>query len=275
MFLVFRLVCAGYCVFAATQLFVVAESPDHSLLAYLTVWTYLLLTCYFVTSALVTSYRFCKGRTRRRTADDTPNFVNQKQLNGVNSFGISNVSYDEEYKSGQYANATTNGHAGSAVSIPMRPQIDYELAPWYMKIVWLNGSVVYVFSLVVTVVYFGALYPAIGHTNYVDVNMHGVNSFLMLLDAFMVARPVRLLHAIYPVLYGACYLVFSAIYWSVDKQKNVLYPNVLDWNHPGITAGVTSVLTFVVIPLLQLLHYGIYRLRLVMYKAIYKTDFNG
>ena len=140
-----------------------------------------------------------------------------------------------------------------------------------MKLTWLLGNVFYVFGIVVTVVYFAAVHK--GGTNYHDLNMHALNTVQILIDIAIVARPVRLLHVIYPFVYGACYIIFSAIFWSQDKVNNVLYQNVLDWNKPGTTGIVVALLAIVGIPLLHVLFYGIYHLRLYTFKRIYGTNY--
>ncbi|WAR26234.1 ROST-like protein [Mya arenaria] len=280
-YVVYRVLVSAYCVFAFTQLFVTAQDPNHRLMAYLTVWTYLLLTIYFVSSLLVTLYRTYIGRGRRQSVSETVSFARQTDanVNAVTQNGYRNPAFNDTEKQSRAVVASSasfqNGKINNiSVETSVSTLNEVDATVWYMKITWLIGDCVYVFAPVVTVVYFGALYPAIGHTNYVDVNVHGVNSVFVFIDAFMVARPVRLLHAIYPVFYGLCYLIFSIIYWSADKVNNVLYKNVLDWNQPGLTVGVVAGLTFIVIPLLQLLHYGIYRLRLIMYRRLYGREFN-
>ena len=144
---------------------------------------------------------------------------------------------------------------------------------WYMKLAWLLANIVYVFGTVVTVVYFSALFPSRGKTNIHDLNVHAFNTLQILIDIAIVARPVRLLHVIYPFLYGLCYIIFSVIFWFQDKENNVLYPNVLDWNHPGTTGIVIAILALIGIPLLQLAAFGLYRLRLYVYKRFYKTNY--
>ena len=146
---------------------------------------------------------------------------------------------------------------------------------WYMKLTWFLGNILYVFGIIVTLVYFTALFPSIGVTDGFihDLNMHAFNSLQILIDIVIVARPVRLLHVIYPFLYGVCYLIFSVIYWSEDKKNNVLYPGVLDWNEPRQTGIFMGLLAVLGIPLLQLIFFGIFRLRLYVYKHTYGTDY--
>ena len=146
---------------------------------------------------------------------------------------------------------------------------------WYMKLTWFLSTIVYVFGIIVTIVYFSALFPYIGVTKGFihDLDVHAFNTLQIFIDMAIIARPLRLLHAIYPLIYGAIYLIFSVIYWSQDKKNNVLYPGVLDWNQPGRTGLNMGLLAVLGIPLLQLILFGIFRLRLYVYKRVYGIDY--
>ena len=102
-----------------------------------------------------------------------------------------------------------------------------------------------------------------------DLNVHGLNSVLMLLDLAVCARPTRILHVLHAHAYGITYAAWSAVYWSLDHERNVLYPNVLDWNQPGVTMGVVAGLALVGIPVLQLFNLGVFKLRLYVYERVY------
>lgn len=103
------------------------------------------------------------------------------------------------------------------------------------------------------------------------MHLHLLNSIVILLEMALSAIPVRLLHGLYPLIFGLIYVIFSAIYWAMDHE-NVLYPNVLDWNQPGMTVIVTLGLAIVIVPLLQLFLFGLYNLRLKIYKRIYASE---
>ena len=203
---------------------------------------------------------------------DSPRFRRMKEIPGqdrslahVTPTGITNIDPEKH-------SVITNTCKGMNLQDPMFAHKDDQVT-WYMKITWVLADILYVFALVVTIVYFTALYPLVGETNFIDINVHGINSVFVLLDAFLVARPVRLLHIVYPLIYGAIYVLFSTVYWSTNKEVNVLYPGVLDWNHPTQTAIVISGLCFIALPLLHMLHFGIYRLRLFMFRKMYEVDF--
>lgn len=229
-------------------------------MAFLTIWTYLALTLYFVTTAIVTiMHGIC-----RRLPDVNSRL---KQLQRSHGADVEITSTAFTYPKEQPVK--DKSHLQEPADIDAR-----DMVTWYMKITWLLGDVVNVFAIIVTLVYFIALFPLVGKTNFIDMNVHGINTVFVLADVFLNARPVRLLHVLYPFLYGLLYLIFSVIYWSGDKELNVLYPGVLDWNHPSKTVIVVCCLCFIGLPVLQLLHFGIYRLRLAIFRKVYFVDYD-
>ena len=146
---------------------------------------------------------------------------------------------------------------------------------WYHGLLWVAHDTVSGAAPVVTIIYFAFLYPSLLDENSefagsaLDINLHGINSVIMLVDNFVSAVPVRLMHIIYPMIYGLIYVVWSLIYFYMDKGNNVLYEYVLDWNYPEITIPVIIGITLVLMPLLQLLWYGLYRLRLYIFQKCY------
>ena len=93
----------------------------------------------------------------------------------------------------------------------------------------------------------------------------------MLFDQMFSSIPTRLLHIVYPFIYGFLYIVFSILFWA-DDHRHVIYPHVLDWNAPGRSLTFILILSFLVLPLLQLLYFGIYKLRLFLSKNILRAS---
>ena len=155
---------------------------------------------------------------------------------------------------------------------PTSPHPDLPLC---MKVSWVVFNIAVTSAPVVSSVYFLVLYPMLRreqplfHASALDLNLHGINSLIVLLEVLISAFPVRLFHCVFPLAYGLSYVVFSAAYWGMDKQNNVLYPVILDWNQPGVAVGVVAVLVGVATPLFQLLWYGVYRLRILVYHRLY------
>ena len=145
--------------------------------------------------------------------------------------------------------------------------------PWYVKLDWLLFDIVCLAAFTVTLVYFIGLYPqeTTKPPLIEDINVHAMNLVTVILDLLLGAMPVRLLHVIYPIIYGLVYTVFSLIYWSGDHSR-VIYPKILDWNHPGMTAAIIAGLVVVGMPLLQAAIFVVYKLKLYVHRRIYTSS---
>ncbi|XP_076448329.1 uncharacterized protein LOC143285034 [Babylonia areolata] len=285
-FVLYRLLMSAYSLFAFTHMAVTLDVPDshHHFMAFLTNWTYLVLVFFFFWGAVLAVCFFLWPHRVLKTCHHPPlgkDLGELKKKPAEVKVGADNPAF----------RVGGNKIAGKDAGRPAVPQTQSlspqettvvvgdvggsstgdagESLPWYVQVYWLLSNVIQDMAITVTIIYFGALYSASEGVTLMDMNMHGVSSIMIVIDVLVSARPVRLAHALYPVLYGVLYVIFSVIYWSQDHVNNVLYHNVLDWNYPGQTFGVVLGLATVGIPLLQLLHYGIYRLRLSCHHRIY------
>jgi len=135
-----------------------------------------------------------------------------------------------------------------------------------MKLSWFLFAVAVPAAIIVTMVFFTGVFPRL-HRDYLnvdDINCHVMNTVLVILELSISAFPVRLLHVVYIWCYELAYVIFSVVYWAFD-HSHVMYPGVLDWNAPATTAVVLVVLGVIGIPLLQLILFGIYQLRMYVY----------
>jgi hypothetical protein len=138
--------------------------------------------------------------------------------------------------------------------------------PWYVCIVWVMFAAISAAAPMVSIMFFTFLfprmddYPSIGLEN---LQVHLLNSVIVLLEHFLTAVPCRLLHMVYPIVYGCIYMVFSVVYWAGDHSR-VMYPGILDWNKPGPTTGYVLVIGFVFIPLLHTVFFIIYKAKMII-----------
>lgn len=142
--------------------------------------------------------------------------------------------------------------------------------PWYVALIWIIFNSVSSAAIMVSIVFWGILVPfnaKLGKLSLTNLQLHLFNSILLLIEQSLTAIPVHLLHAVYPITYGLIYLLFSLFYW-VDDHSHVMY-EILDWNKPGPTIGYVFAVGFVIIPLLHLLIYLIYRLKLIILKKCF------
>ena len=160
--------------------------------------------------------------------------------------------------------ATQESQMPKETTVPMK---------WYMKLSWFLFSISAPMSLLVTVGYYISYSlqlanPLDGALTVIDINLHAINSVMVLLELFLGAYPVRILHVIYPIIYGLIYVVFSVFYWTANPEVHVIYRVILDWNEPLIPSISTVLMIVILLPLFHLLVFGMYRLRLWMYRKI-------
>lgn len=270
-------------------------------MAYLTTWTYLLLTCHLVLAAILSVYCFWKNSqliesggavlksiTTPKASHENAGFErengnvvtieNKPESNGHHVLNNLDIREADEI--------TTTSPMSSDIEmteidgkIERSFTVKVDKAKWYMKLSWFLFDIVCVASILVTFSYFIALYPAKkaidknASISIEDFNVHGINSVIIFLEVLIAAYPVRLLHAIYPMTYGLAYIIFNLSYWSDDPENNILYPGVLDWNRPGWALLVVLLLAFVGIPFLQFVNFGLYHLKLFIYKRIYHEPY--
>ena len=103
---------------------------------------------------------------------------------------------------------------------------------------------------------------------------HTLNSVYILFDLMISATPVRIFHLVYPMFVGAVYTIFNALYFindgvGPDGKPYAYY--VMDWRNP-IESAVTCSLGFILTTVMQVLLYGLYRLRLVLYGYLLKNQ---
>uniref|UniRef100_A0A2C9LXY5 Uncharacterized protein n=1 Tax=Biomphalaria glabrata TaxID=6526 RepID=A0A2C9LXY5_BIOGL len=247
------------------------QTSKKPIMVYFTVWSYILLTIHMVLAAILSIVYY-----KRAEAD-------------VTKFKLRPVSIIEKRPDGhtELSEAKINGAASTVTEIqaftngaPNSPTTEDKT-----------------YVPTVTIKQCSELTTSGGQVQRVDVDVLEVQpdsrlvlhagppcgtvfvaalfALFVVVDHVVSPRPIRLLHFVAPLIYGAIYIVFSAIYWSTDHVNNVVYKNVLDWNYPGISSGVAIGLAVVAIPLLQLSFFALYQLKCVIYRQLYDCSFHG
>ncbi|GFO21762.1 protein rolling stone [Plakobranchus ocellatus] len=135
---------------------------------------------------------------------------------------------------------------------------DMEL-PWSVRVVWLMSSISATGSVMIGLWYWTILHKGKTLTGP-RINTHAVAAIYCVLDLFISRKPFRLMHAPYPVLFGAGYTAFSALYQLAGgRGRNgspFIYP-VLDWSTPVKTLVVSSISNFLLIPMVHAALWGL------------------
>ncbi|XP_074645014.1 protein rolling stone-like [Tubulanus polymorphus] len=133
--------------------------------------------------------------------------------------------------------------------------------PWYTKVVWILYIITVPAAFFVSILYWAFLYNP--HPfKFDNFAAHAFNLIVVTLDLIFNAIPVRLIHAVYVMAYATTYVIFTVIYYYVDPVNNSLYKVMLNWNDPVTASIVSIVLILIILPIFQLLIFGIYLLKL-------------
>jgi hypothetical protein len=130
---------------------------------------------------------------------------------------------------------------------------------WYHRVLWLLYTISSNMSICVTICYWSLIYNGKG-INTTDIFVHILNSIFMVLENVLSSMPWRLLHVIYPFAFGLVYSFITVLFWLLI-DKSPIYP-ILDYSHkPVLAIEVLLGTHFVLLPIVQLLLYALYRIR--------------
>lgn len=236
--LIYRFVLAAYClgwiIFSGSW---IPYPLSGKWFLYLTNWQYALVTAYFISATLV-SLRYLWEERKQGEYDMRTEEIQLK------SHRSSNAVLMEKEKS-------RVNPLDLKETIPMK---------WYHEALWVIYNIAANNSLLVTIAYWSAVYQGNSGPDGLDISTHLLNCIFMLIETFLSAVPVRVLHFIYGFLFFVAYVIVVVFYWGFNPNKP-LYA-VLDFSKsPGLAAGLVILYILVAQPLAQLLYFGLYNLR--------------
>lgn len=111
--------------------------------------------------------------------------------------------------------------------------------PLIYKISWGLQNMSSTVALFITLIYWTLLHPVVLEynlikgvwMNFLNVFLHGLNTVSYFIDIFVDARPTRIHHFYFSVIFGVYYTIFSLSYWAAgglarcDVRCNTLTPN--------------------------------------------------
>ena len=240
-FLAYRFVMMAYTVITlgiSFKGFDFSLGPRRIWIAWLTNWSYLVVCLYFILAfGILLHYFFTKK--------------SKPQLE---------ISQKNDNKKFQSKN-TTMAIRRNSKDCKTTPK---SLLNFWYRLDWILFGGGCTVSLLVTLVYFVVLFPQknINFLPPVDIIMHLLNSVIMIIDFIICLLPIRIYHIFYIIFFSLAYIVFSFIYWLVDPVNNYIYVGLLDWNKPVTTLITSVVLIFIVMPIIHLVYFGAYKLKL-------------
>ncbi|XP_071489500.1 protein rolling stone-like [Diadema antillarum] len=142
--------------------------------------------------------------------------------------------------------------------------------PWYFfqRGQWFLFNIYATSSILISVLYWGAIHVPGAVGLYYDINFHLLNGLVALVEIFLTATVVRVLHFIYPFCLGVAFVAFSGIYWAAmgtDEEGNrYIYP-ILDYSdRAALASGAAVGACFAVILIHVLVVWGFHKLKLLL-----------
>lgn len=136
---------------------------------------------------------------------------------------------------------------------------------WYQEVQWVLFTVGNEAALAATIFYWASVYTPGSRVTHIIIVTRGVNAAIAFLDIWITGVPVRLLHFVYTVIFGAIYIIFTGIYFAARKVNSKGEPfiySVLDYgNHPGTAAAFAVVSVLIILPIIHLIFWIMYILR--------------
>lgn len=252
---------------------------------YLTNWSFLCVTTYFVCSTLTSLIYWAhhhgkvmnvksghahtaeEQKSSQRDPYSRTTCVTSESSDPLD--GLQQEEYYNTYEDTEQMKASAQPPDSDQSDIPLIIEtVDY-CQTWYHKVSWLFYSIAANIAPVVTVVFWTFLYSG-GAVREIDVAFHAMNSVFMLIDTCVSSIPVRIFHVVYAELYGIVYIIFTVVYWQCGgtdiNGEDHIYP-LLNYGHkPYTTALAITIIALAGLPLAQLWNFGIFSLRCYLYR---------
>ncbi|ESN97801.1 hypothetical protein HELRODRAFT_177866 [Helobdella robusta] len=130
---------------------------------------------------------------------------------------------------------------------------------------WMARHLGYCGSLVVAVCYYSLEYntKSTSETTYLDINSHILISFVIMVDLFLSASPIKLLHFVWATMAGSLYTLFTYIYFRMYDE--VLYYTIFNWRDPSMASLYFLIITIFGSLLCTIFLYFCYLMRIFLY----------
>ncbi|XP_050413470.1 protein rolling stone [Patella vulgata] len=245
LYLVYRCIGAAYTMSSLLYVFATSETLKYEWGVYFPNWSYVLLSVYFLVHYIFTLLNYFHSVESI--------FIEVALENHIKYFKDPST-YLREQQCEDDASSDLAQDPSKVIQLP-----------FFIKVLWMLYATVLPAALTVTIMFWWT-FDYESPITFNIVAFHILNSVIILTEHAVTAVPFRLLHFIYPSIYGLIYFIFSAIFWSSDHTR-VIY-HILNWNNPGVTCVYILLIGLVGVVMLYFILFCIYRLKLFIF---YKT----
>jgi len=212
-------------------------------------------------------------------------WVNDEDINGNNyNYGywwtqLTHISLIVQLIYLGFAAATT----GLALFSSLPDGTGTKGTPWFVSVTWAMQPMMLIVTLIVFLLYWALLFEPRDTVYAISVFTHGVNFGIMLFDLTLSRQPLYLVHVYMPLVFAACFLLFSLIYYAADGRNHenpddrFIY-DVLDWSDPAAVGSLGAVILLIGVPVLWILIYCLglfYRCQQIKTGKIFEPSENG
>ena len=147
---------------------------------------------------------------------------------------------------------------------------------WYQQVQWLLITLGLEAAIAVSILYWTVEYSSGDEIDGESLNVHLVNGVVALSDICFSGVIIRLLHVVYLVIFGAVYVIFSGVYYAADGTNAQNEPYIYSAINYGSELGQALLYVFIIalvlLPLLHIIIYAMYRARQWLVRRIYQTE---
>ncbi|GFO44007.1 protein rolling stone-like [Plakobranchus ocellatus] len=148
-----------------------------------------------------------------------------------------------------------------------------ERAGRLMKLLWFLSNIAFDAAIIVTILYWTLVFKEL--KTAFTLMTHAANSLYVILDIFLVACPVRLLHFLYSCGVATAYLAFTVLYHLADGTNSDSEPYIyssLDWSNPVGSSVLAASVILVAFPFVHLFQFTLHLLRLYIAESCYGSE---
>ncbi|KAK2181264.1 hypothetical protein NP493_404g02071 [Ridgeia piscesae] len=134
------------------------------------------------------------------------------------------------------------------------------------KVIWVLQNITFTSAPLVSAIYWPAVYRGTA-LDLINISTHIVNSGYVVVDVFITAIPVRILHFLHVVAFATVYILFTVIYWASGGTNVYGEPfvySILDYGNEPSKAADWLIGVYVALVLIHCGIYALYRLRVLL-----------
>ena len=204
------------------------DSSSVRWLQYLTIWSWLLCYVYYILVTISSIKYYYSSRSYRNGNDD--GFVVPSDGDPMLYSQIDATRVENDATTPNFDNDSNNDNTSNINDTRTLPSK-------FAILLWVLFETSLCVSFAVMIMYWGFVErPSDLQTPlraFTTVNEHCMNFIILLTDFTLHRIPVRILHVVYPVTFGLCYVVFSVVY---AYAAGVVVYDILDWLHRPVLA---------------------------------------